>query len=588
MPALFDTFRFTANDGTGPTQVYPLNSGLKRRWEREGDTRAYRLKLSTKLLFWKADYQYFKAIRDADSCADVTLLIENKCGGTWGEWFSGQIAIAQGEYNESLCQVEFEIKPSDLYECAIKGFSEKHNWLDFNTISQSVGVKTMVGEIETIVCHDSAGTTTPLAPDVVQFYKDCWDTGYTTDDKPDAATAWRPIAHNQRNIYVGAPFPADPDIIDATTTWAREKATSATMPPGDGWISLGGTTWVRPISVTDVVSNYTKVRHTPLTYDTIDWEARVINPEPISNGRPLNVLLPSAVAALNCDIDTVVSNFFNINPDSTQPTNDAYDFAADNMQHVLFLQKSDVVRASASSDATRADLSLKEFFEDLKPLNLFYAIVNDGGVTKLRIEHYSYFSGANGLDLTTLGGGKYLQGLNSYKADEEIPAFESFSYQESHRAAFLPAQINYPPACATTEGREISARLMSTDLGGLLENQDAGLEGFVLVATHQAGADYLLNTLGGEANGCFAWGNIMPALLEDGRYHPDASAPFPGYTANPLTIKKVKVQPNVTIKFCCSDLFEPSELVNTQLGWGEVKNAEQDTEKGTLTISIVQ
>ncbi len=588
MPALFDTFRFTANDGTGPTQVYPLNSGLKRRWEREGDTRAYRLKLSTKLLFWKADYQYFKAIRDADSCADVTLLIENKCGGTWGEWFSGQIAIAQGEYNESLCQVEFEIKPSDLYECAIKGFSEKHNWLDFNTIPQSVGVKTMVGEIETIVCHDSAGAITPLAPDVVQFYKDCWDTGYTTDDKPDAATAWRPIAHNQRNIYVGAPFPADPDIIDATTTWAREKATSATMPPGDGWISLGGTTWVRPISVTDVVSNYTKVRHTPLTYDTIDWEARVINPEPISNGRPLNVLLPSAVAALNCDIDTVVSNFFNINPDGTAPTNSAYDFATDNMQHVLFLEKSDVVRASASNDATRADLSLKEFFEDLKPLNLFYAIVNDGGVTKLRIEHYSYFSGANGLDLTTLGGGKYLQGLNSYKADEEIPAFESFSYQESHRAAFLPAQINYPPACATTEGREISARLMSTDLGGLLENQDAGLEGFVLVATHQAGADYLLNTLGGEANGCFAWGNIMPALLEDGRYHPDASAPFPGYTANPLTIKKVKVQPNVTIKFCCSDLFEPSELVNTQLGWGEVKNAEQDTEKGTLTISIVQ
>ena len=588
MPSLFDTFRFTANDGTGATPVFPLNSGLKRRWEREGDTRAYRLKLSTKLLFWKADYQYFKAIRDADSCADVSLLIENKCGGTWSEWFSGQIAIAQGEYNESLCQVEFEVKPSDLYECANKGFSAKNNWLDFNTLAQSVGVKTLVGEIETIVCTDSAGTTTPLAPDVVQFYKGCWGTGYTTDEKPDAATAWRPVAHNQRNIYVGPPAPADPDLIDATTTWAREKATSATMPPGDGWINLGGTTWVRPISVTAVVSNYTKVRHTALTYDTIDWEARVINPEPISNGRPLSVLLPAAVAALNCDIDTVVSNFFNINPDGTAPTNSAYDFAADNMQHVLFLEKSDVVRASASNDATRADLSLKEFFEDLKPLNLFYAIVNVGGVIKLRIEHYSYFNGANGLDLTTLGGGKYIQGFNSYKADEEIPAFEAFSYQESHRAAFLPTKIEYPPACATTEGREISARLMCADLGGLLENQDAGLEGFVLVATHQSGADYLLNTLGGEANGCFSWENIIPALLEDGRYHPDASAPFPGYTANTATIKKVKVQPNVTIKFCCSDSFEPSELVNTQLGWGEVKSAEQDTEKGTLTISIVQ
>lgn len=575
MPSLFDTFRFTANDGTGATPVFPLNSGLKRRWEREGDTRAYRLKLSTKLLFWKADYQYFKAIRDANNCTDVSILIENKCGGTWSEWFSGKIAIAQGEYNESLCQVEFEVKPDDLYECANKGLNNKTNWLDYGT---PITMKTYLGTIETISCLDS-GVNRTSPGFLIEYNKSCWGTGFTTSSEPDPATAWRPVSHEQSYSFLSGPGVWK---LRTDTTWAREVITSAIAPVGDGWISLGGTTWARP-----VILGAIEIGSTPLQYGRY-WKADTLNPAPLTNSRPLSVLLPAAVDALNCDIDTVVSNFFNINPDGTEPTNSAYDFAADNMQHVLFLQKSDVVRASASSDATRADLSLKEFFEDLKPLNLFYAIVNEAGVTKLRIEHYSYFNGANGLDLTTLGGGKYIQGLNSYKADEEIPAFESFSYQESHRAAFLPTKIEYPPACATTEGREISARLMSTDLGGLLENQDAGLEGFVLVATHQSGADYLLNTLGGEANGCFSWENIMPALLEDGRYHADATAPFPGYAANALTIKKVKVQPNVTIKFCCSDAFEPSELVNTQLGWGEVKNAEQDTEKGTLTISIVQ
>jgi len=230
---------------------------------------------------------------------------------------------------------------------------------------------------------------------------------------------------------------------------------------------------------------------------------------------------------------------------------------------------------------------MKEFLEEIKIWNIFHSITNVAGVKTLRIEHWTYWDGANGIDLTTLDGGKYIVGKDDFKTDAEVPNFESFAYQESYRPKFLTKRITYPPACATTQGDERTARQLNTDFGGLIENPDAGLEGFFLMATHDVGGgQYLMNTLGGEANGAFAWENILPALWADGRFHPDATANVPGYVVN--SVRKTREQVPITIQFCCDDTFEPSELVNTQLGWGEVKSAEEDTEHATLKLSLLQ
>ena len=580
MPSLFDTFRFTANDGTGDTTVTPLNSGLRRRWEREGDTRSYRAKLATKLLFKGADYTYFRGLYDAGDCNEVTILIENYCGGTWNIWHEGVVPIYNGEYNASRCEVEFEIKPADVYECANKGFDVKSNWLDY---ALPTDVKTLTGTIETITCHQS-GVASPGAPIppgggswILWFYKGCWGTGYTNSQDPDLTLAWRPIAHLQE-YFLGGTFSVE-------TTWAREKTTSVGAPMGDGWINISGTTWVRPVNVSNV-KIWTPIGG-GLELLKQQFEAQIVNSAPVSNGRKLSTVLEAAVAAIECDFDSVISNILNINPDATNPTNDAYTYAADNLAELYFFQKSDIVRASAVNDATRFTYSMKEFLEEIKMLNIFWAITSIAGVKTLRIEHYTYFDGANGLDLTTLGGGKYIVGLDSFKTDSEVPNFESFAWQESFRPKFTTKRITYPPACATVQGNERTAKQLCTDFGGLVENPDAGLEGFFLMATVDiGGGEYLMNTLGGEANGAFAWENVLPALWADGRYHLAATANVDGYTVN--SVAKTREQATITIKHCCSDTFEASELINTQLGWGEVKSAEQDTEKGTLKLSILQ
>lgn len=581
MPALFDTYRFTANDGTADTVVTPLVSGVKKRWERDGENRAYLVKMPTKLLFRGADYTYFRDIYDAGECADISLLIENFCGGTWNEWFSGKVNIQTGNYNASRCEVEFEISPADVNECFRKSLTKKFNWLDF-AVNDLVTAKVILGTVETITCNtdiniDTGPEPPTPAPYTIRFAKNCWGTGVTTSDAPDPATAWRPIQSTQYAFYLDGP-----EIwkLSITTTWARERITSATTPAGEGWISLGSNIWVRPVAVGVPVRGSTN-----LLYGRF-YENNVVNTNPVSNGRLLGDVLGELVASLDCGIDEVVSNFFNINPDGSAPANDVYDYAADNFAAVLIYQKSDIVRATASNDATILEMTLADFFENLKVLNLLWSVEDDAGTVKLRIEHYTYYQFANGLDLTT-GTAKYIQGLDSFKADIEIPAFEALAYQESFRPKFLTQRIDYPAACATTSGNEIKANLLCCDFGGLVENPDAGLEGFFLMAVvSDGGAGYLINSLGGEPNGAFSWENVIPALWADGRYHADATATVAGYTVN--SIRKFRAQSPIVIRFCCDDDFNPSELVQTQLGWGEVADAELDTQTATLTLNLRQ
>jgi hypothetical protein len=581
MPSLLSTFRFTANDGTGDQTVTPLNSGLRRRWEREGNTRAYRVKLATRLLFKGADYTYFRDLYDLGDCTEVTLLIENYCGGAWVTWHEGVIPIFNGDYNADRCEVSFEVKPADVYECANKGFENRQNWLDYatpTTILASVSGVTL----ETITCTFVDTFDPDVYPVDFLFYKGCWGTGNNTNDIPDPALAWRPLSHTQDYNFLASQY-------QLKTTWAREKKISVSMPAGNGWINLSGTQWVRPMNLQN--SQYLRPPQWPppdgyfhyiMAYNTVQ-----LNSAPVSNGRRLATILEAIVAELDCGIDSVISNFFNINPDATNPSNTPYTYAADNFTDVYFFQKSDIVRASASNDATRFTFSLKEFWNELALLNVYPAITNTGGLKILRIEHYTYYNGANGMDLTTVGSGKYIIGLNKFKTDREVPNFESFAWQESFRPKFTTKRITYPAACATTQGDERTANQLCTDFGGLVENPDAGLEGCFLMATISIGAgQYIMNTLGGEANGAFAWENVLPALWADGRYHIDATANVPGYAVN--SVAKTREQAQITMKFCCSDAFEASELINTQLGWGEVKSAEQDTERGTLKLQLLQ
>lgn len=572
---LLDKFRFTADPDGTPVTLSPVNDGLKKRWNLQDDGVAYRVELSTELLFRGADYTYWKAILDAGVECEVALLIEQYCSGDWETFFEGRIVPSEGKYDLDKCEVSYKVYPNDVYECAKREFAKQTNWLSYGTAKS---LETVYGTIETTVCSYDGVVVIPNVQ--LLFLRDCFSGDgphdVQFDPDPDPATAWTPVAHSQ--VFTGDTVGVDTVQID--TTWKREAVTQVGAPPGYGWINIGGNDWVRPVSIFSSVQEQGELTYT--------YDATMADTDPTSNGRLLADMLDGAVDATDCDIDEIRSNFFGINPDSTQPTNDAYDYALDVegvFQSVLIFQKSDIVNPDATNDATNLPLSLNDMLTAFRDsLNVHWAIVDVSGSNVMRIEHLSYFEGAAGLNLTTLDGGIYIRGLNRFETDGDIPSFERLAYQESYGEDFAPQNINY--ACATGSERDYQLSQMCADFGGLYDNANAGLTGFVFVCAYPiSGSSYLLDTLDGLANGAMQWKRLINTLWVFGRYSTTATSTAGG-TFTVQTLKKRKAQAAIKIPFCC-DAFEPSETVTTALGAGMVKSAEQDTKTGLLTLNLM-
>ena len=583
MPNLLTTRRFQVYiDGVSDQAVTPVNSGLKYRWQLEEGTRFYRKKLSTKLLFKGADYEYFKALYDGGDCSAVTILIELYCGGVWREEYNGKIVVGQGSYHLDRCEVEYEIQPNDAYDCFKRVLKNPLNWL---SLSDPVTAKPIYGTRTTETCtYSGIEFGSPLGAKM--FYKDCWSGGSfdtTESDLPDGTDKWRPLQHDK--IY-------DPDNtpeLDIETIWCREEVTQVGAPPGSGWTNLGGNDWARPIPIGLV---YQDILYPYLTGDRYLYGFTNHENE-ISNGRLLNDLLPDVVEALGCDAVTdVYSDFFGINPPADAPSNDAYDWATAYAQQVLLFQKSDIVNEDASNDATTLNLTLQDFLNAMRDaFNLYWSLEPiGGGDYALRIEHWTFYEAANGLDITAIDGGVYTRGNNQFTAERQIPPAEVFRFQEAYSARFLESQIQYPIACSDGEENIVyEQKDMSTDVGGLMNNPAAALQGFVLVSTvHDYGdGSYLIDNTNDILNGAMAWDEVHNALWKYGRYHAEATSTASGSFAV-ATTRRFKEQARLSFKYCCEETdFDPVQLLNSGLGWGQIKDIEHDTERDQMNVILL-
>lgn len=138
---------------------------------------------------------------------------------------------------------------------------------------------------------------------------------------------------------------------------------------------------------------------TTIHYVQSEWTAgryQLYKDVDISNTYSLNEILEDI---FSCSGKSLVSNFFNINPDGTEPNNNAYDYAATNLQLIRIVQSFDIIRENALQDsfansgkiqANKLVIDLNKFFG----LQLVYDIAFD----VIRWEHYTYFN-TKGIDL---------------------------------------------------------------------------------------------------------------------------------------------------------------------------------------------
>lgn len=558
----FSKYRFTFTHPTaGARVVTPIIEDINVQGKQESRF-VWRKTLATGLLFTKDDFQWLYAIEGgAGRCDKTEVLIEVSCGGTWETLYSGFTTMDGGQWFPRACRVILKVSIDDEYTCIFEGWKEEKNILE---VSPSYTVTGLGGYAEEVEC----------GPDL---YNDVVLTSIPENDTclPDA-NAWTLL-----NNYFAGTLETSPGVWrgNLTTAWVRERMDdSPTQPGGDGWISIGGDSWVRTIG-------------TVFTGETIDasstlqeWE--LTQDFSFDNGR----LLEDVLDFLNpcTGTYTIQSDFLRINAGAL-PATDPYDAATAGFDAVMVWQKSDIVRPTADYNATKGITTFEKVLDWLRKMfNMEWRI--EGSV--IRIEHLSYFEGANGLDLTVAPYDEQIENQTSYQYNTaKKPQYERFSWMDPVTALFTGDPIVYDTGCTDKESNsEVFIRLeeVTTDISYANLNADGmALQGFVFGAVYINPDDnYYLNQDNSQLNGHLSWTNLHDHYYRHGR--PQLTGNMNGTNETFESAYPSKEQEILAIQIECSEFlgFNPGDLVQTQLGWGEVMSWEYRAKKCQLTLQI--
>ncbi len=293
------------------------------------------------------------------------------------------------------------------------------------------------------------------------------------------------------------------------------------------------------------------------------------------NGRYLSDVLLFMLEETDCEI-TLVSNFFNINPDATQPDNEAYDKAAEFYQELMVFQKSDIKRHDATNPSSGPSwtMKLRDLILDLcVQFNMSYSLSEDG---TFRLEHISYFDAQPGTDYTGFPMQRVLEQDKS-----QIPGKIRFQYRdEDANGTFNGVPITIHCGEGETEKR---LSLFSNDINYIADDVNAesvGDDGFCLVATHLVDDEPQVFTY----NLPMSWPELQ---LNFWRWNMPGPGLISGQEVDPLSYAKTRKQPPFSVTACCDDLPDPTEYIITELGNGDVEQIEHDLKKDIITISAI-
>ena len=510
-------------------------------YEREDESANYRLNPDTEFLIscknmpaaWDTDpVVAFQILLDAETdCNTFQVVIEQKCAGVWASVWEGTFQSKEWKSDRTKKTIRVKPKEPNALDCIRDVWKEVQN--PFGLPAVEVRPTYLGYELtqDLVVLNDPDGTCA-APPGMANFcYLDLVRTAM-----PDLGITLCAYLYH-RYIQAGSCTGATAVEPDGYNTWTL---VTNNCPTSSTW-------WYCPT------------------------DGRV--PHTFPNGRLFNdvleLLIPSA-----CGL-TVVSNFFGINPDATEPTNDAYTAAAAYCQNLVIFQKSDVKRHDASDPSKQPawDMTLEDLWADIKAMfNLDWRI--EGAI--LRIEHVSYFEATPGNNYTTAF---YKRELEQDKSD--VPAVVRFKYRDDYATTYFKG---YPITTYCGEGEEdVQLRLFSTDVVYItsvdgLEN--IGDDGFVLFAAVEGPGAQLYNI---DNNRGLSWTKLHENFH---RHNMAGAGTINDVNVVPLSVKPTRRQPAFTVKHCCDDNFDPVDLVTTALGDGQVQKATWNLAKETLNIEL--
>ena len=294
---------------------------------------------------------------------------------------------------------------------------------------------------------------------------------------------------------------------------------------------------------------------------------------PISNCVSLNAVLLGLFTCTGLDL---VSNFFNINADGSNPANKYYDFATSFCHDIKIVQSFDIIRESSIEDSFGKSgfLTSKDILTDL---SLFFNLMltTDTTLNIARWEHVSYFQ-TKGYDVTS----RTDVDISPLESDKEKIDSELFLMAQPTTDHFYKIKVKYnvPDLYKEENEKKYQVKKFLTDVFSTLNNKKfEGSEYEYLF--------YLLSTDGTNIiglNNQFSINSIFRNLHDLNRPYKtgqigDTYTDFAGFSVGLET----------TIKFFSSvltwDTLFPFMSIKTNIGTFKVDTSEVN-EKGLITL----
>lgn len=577
-------YRYILKDRFGIIEVAPLNEvDFTVNYERETDNKYfYSQQFNGKIIFSGATFKRLQEIeRSIYICTEQQLTIYRKCSTGETIVFDGFFKLTNGSWDEGRCVVTLKFEKSVLDKCLNDNKNVKVNLLQEIQNRISVRPGTPAGTIEYKQCNANGNT---------EFYHDYWCGAGNPQDGN-----WRVVDYELQS--------PDGTHHFVRNTWARELVVlNCADTPGAGWslvvdnCALTNTkTYAKPVITFNC---QTESRYNGTEYyrsRNCEIVGYTQNTTIIDNG----ILLKDALLKLIekfCGAYTLVSDFFQINPENPSAINYVTNEKTQTA-HIVLFQKSDVKRPNVSGNAWRAEITWDKLVEMLSIVfNVNYSI--DGDI--IRLEHISYFSRNPGLDLTLPRYQKHVNGKRKYTYNvNDIPRQEIWQYKETSPLHAKSGVIDYKNYCAIGDGKNAEKRYVldefMTDVEWALSNPDADSdkvadEGFVIIATEKYGQEYYIITEeesidGVRINNSLSFAKLLP------RYHRHNRPLNKGYINGVeylmLSTKPIKKGESITVPLCCSDNFDPLDTVQTFFGAGIVDSAKFQLTTETLELDLL-
>lgn len=495
--------------------------------KKERDAVFYTQELKDELLFKGDDYAAL-ILLEQSPCEVVDVEIWRQCEGEYSLYWTGNFTWFDVKVNKDYCTVRVTPSPKTGYECLQGEWEIERNIFSAGSV---VTVHPVFGEYQYDCCQSTVPT--PTGPE------DCHG--------PD----W---CFHTYDVEGTGPY-------TQTTCWHRVVA--------DG--SCSGGTPVAPI----VGTGWTLLQNNCPGSNPKYWRCPISSDyviSPMNTGRLFKDVLEYLIDQTNCGL-TVKSDFFDINPDGSNPSNIAYTFAATYLKYLTIHQKSDVKRPNASNPAlaTVYGMKLKELLDDLRLMfNVYFRI--EENETVFRLEHHSYFTTGSGMDLTN----KPMK--LEYSSDKgNLVKEEVYKFMDEILAQ---GKIIYTCGAGSKDHR---VKMFSNTVVIIQNqsNQEAISDmGWVLCANDYIDGEYYLI----NENQPLYWVNLHLNLFRHNRLFPYGI--LGGQSMQFLSWNRIRKQEPFTIDLCCDDNFDPNLLVTTQLSEGEVEEAEYNLIKDTLKLTL--